>query len=171
MNRPSSIRVKLSPSWNRPPIAQPAAAPAPTSSVPTRMATLISVAALVQLIGAASAKAPSPQTCLRSARRYTKAPRSASSAASDGPGVRPRRLVGLRMQARDPQQRMSVRLRGAAEEIGEDLVALDQVAAFDVAQHRSLERRSGGGQDCARPLERRRPRWISLPGGDRRAFV
>src|SRR5271166_6381701 len=52
----SSARVIVSPSWKRPPIAQPAAAPAPTSSVPTRMATLIKVVALVQLIGVASAK-------------------------------------------------------------------------------------------------------------------
>src|SRR5271166_2784340 len=52
--------VIVSPRANRPPIAQPAATLAPTSSVPTRMATLISVEALVQLIGfvgAASAKA------------------------------------------------------------------------------------------------------------------
>src|SRR5271166_3278938 len=61
MRTPSSARVMVSPSWKRPPIAQPAAAPAPTSSVPTRMATLIKVAAFVQLIGAASAKALSPQ--------------------------------------------------------------------------------------------------------------
>ena len=53
-------RVIVSPSWNRPPIAQPAAAPAPTSSVPTRMATLSSVIVFVQLIGATSAKAHSP---------------------------------------------------------------------------------------------------------------
>ena len=44
------------PSANRPPIAQPAAKPAPINSVPTRMATLTSVETLSQLIGFAGAR-------------------------------------------------------------------------------------------------------------------
>ena len=43
---------------------------APTSSVPTRMATLINVVALVQLIGAASAKALSPYMSTKRSRIY-----------------------------------------------------------------------------------------------------
>src|SRR5271165_5543986 len=49
--------VIVSPRAKRPPIAQPAAAPAPMSSVPTRIATLTSVDMFNQLIGFCGAAA------------------------------------------------------------------------------------------------------------------
>ena len=54
---------------------QPAAAPAPTSSVPTRMATLSSVIVFVQLIGAASAKRFLLQVFAKRSRIYQRGPR------------------------------------------------------------------------------------------------
>ena len=38
-----------------------------------------------------------------------------------------------------------VRLARATKQIAEDLVAFDRLAAFDIAQHRGLQRRTRGG--------------------------
>src|SRR6201986_3599841 len=117
MSTPSSERVIVSPSWNRTPIAQPAAAPAPTSSVPTRIATLSSVMALVQLIGAASAKARSPSEIREAVADIpTRPPAQASWRGGDLPAP-PRQFVGLHMERGDAQQRKVVRLLGPAQEI------------------------------------------------------
>src|SRR5271155_3937959 len=123
MSTPSSIRVTVSPSWNSPPMAQPAAAPAPTSSVPTRMATLISVTALVQLIGATSAKARSPSNTRETAANIPTRPAAqASRTGGDFPTLSAG-LIGFDVKSSDAQQRTVVRLRGAAQQIAEDLVA------------------------------------------------
>ena len=45
--------------------------------------------------------------------------------------------------------------RGAAQQISEDMVAFDRHAAFDVAQHRGLQRRTCGGQRRPRLLQGR----------------
>src|ERR1700734_3917141 len=148
MNTPSSIRVTLSPSWNRPPIAQPAAAPAPTSSVPTRMATLISVTALVQLIGATSAKARSPSEIREADADIPTRPAAQASRAAGAP-----RLIGLHVKCGDTQQRKLVRLRGAAKQIAQDLVAFHRLAAFDIAQHRGFQGRTRGGERRPPPLQ------------------
>src|SRR6476469_9552384 len=104
MNTPSSARVMVSPSWNKPPIAQPAAAPAPTSSVPTRMATLTSVIALVQLIGATSAKARSPSEIREAVADIPTPPAAqASRVAGDLAALAPR-LIGLHVKCGDTQQ-------------------------------------------------------------------
>src|SRR6202046_475987 len=104
MSTPSSVRVIVSPSWNRPPIAQPAAAPAPTSSVPTRMATLSSVIALVQLIGATSAKARSPSEIREAVAHIpTRRAAQASRVAGDLPALPPR-LVGFHVEGGEGAQ-------------------------------------------------------------------
>src|ERR1700735_3009580 len=141
MSTPSSVRVIVSPSWNRPPIAQPAAAPAPTSSVPTRMATLISVTALVQLIGATSAKARSPSEIREAVADIpTRAAAQASRVAGDL--ALSSRLIGFHVKCGDAQQRKLVRLRSAAKQIAQDLIAFDRLAALNIAQHRGLQRRT-----------------------------
>src|ERR1700733_9963557 len=110
MNRPSNRRVKVSPSWNKPPIAQPAAAPAPTSSVPTRMATLSSVIVLVQLIGPTSAKAGSPAEIREAVADIPTRPAAQASWAGGDLAARPPRLIGFHVKGGDPQQRSVVRL-------------------------------------------------------------
>src|ERR1700722_16752388 len=140
MSTPSSERVSVSPRWNRPPIAQPAAAPAPTSSVPTRIATLSSVIALVQLIGAASAKRFLLQNLREAVANIPTRPAAQASRASSGLPALPPRLVGIHVKCGDSKPCTVVRLPGARQEIAENLVAFDRLAAFDVAQHRSLQR-------------------------------
>src|ERR1700722_6645404 len=140
MSTPSSERVIVSPSWNRPPIAQPAAAPAPTSSVPTRMATLISVTALVQLIGATSAKARSPSEIREADADIPTRPAAQASRAAGAP-----RLIGLHVKCGDTQQRKLVRLLGEAQQIAKDLIAFDRLGALHIAQHRGLQGRARGG--------------------------
>src|ERR1700722_328075 len=146
MSTPSSERVIVSPSWNRPPIAQPAAAPAPTSSVPTRMATLSSVIVLVQLIGATSAKARSPSEIREAVADIPTRPPAQASWAGGALAARPPRLVGFHVEGGGAQQRNPVRLRGATKQIAEDLVAFHRLAAFNIAQHRGFQGRIRGGQ-------------------------
>src|SRR3984957_14418075 len=155
MSTPSSARVLVSPSWNRPPIAQPAAAPAPTSSVPTRMATLSSVIVLVQLIGAASAKARSPSDAHEAVADIPTRPAAQASPAGGGFPALSGRLVGFHVKSGGAQQRMGVRLRSAAQEIAENLVAFDRLAAFDIAEHRSLQGRTRGGWRHSPPFKGR----------------
>src|ERR1700729_253655 len=146
MSTPSSVWVIVSPSWNRPPIAQPAAAPAPTSSVPTRMATLISVPALVQLIGATSAKARSPSEIREAVADIpTRAAAQASRVAGGDLPALPPRLISFHVKCGDTQQRKLVRLRSAAKQIAQDLIAFDRLAALNIAQHRGFQRRTCGG--------------------------
>src|ERR1700758_663836 len=145
MSRPSNTRVRVSPSWNKPPIAQPAAAPAPTSSVPTRIATLSSVIALVQLIGAASAKATFSLNLREAVADIPTRPAAQASRASGDLPALPRQFIGFHVKRGDPQQRKIVRLRSAAQEIAENLVAFSRLAALDIAQHRGLDGRTRGG--------------------------
>src|ERR1700691_4913272 len=145
MSTPSSVRVIVSPSWNRPPIAQPAAAPAPTSSVPTRMATLSSVTALVQLIGATSAKARSPSEIREAVAHIPTRPAAQASRLAGDLAALPPGLIGFHVEGGDAQQRKGVRLHGAAQQIAKDLVAFDRLAAFNIAQHRGFQGRTCGG--------------------------
>src|SRR5271154_6137679 len=99
------------------------------------MATLISVIALVQLIGATSAKAHSPSYVCEAVADIPR--RSAAQASRLGADLAalPPRLVGLHVQRGDPQQRKGARFCGAAEEITEDMVAFGGLVGFDIAQH------------------------------------
>ena len=131
MSRPSNPRVIGTPSWNKPPIAHPAAAPAPTSSVPTRIATLSSVIALVQLIGAASAKC----VLLHIREAVADIPTRLGAQASpcgNLPALPPG-FVGFHVKCGDAQQRSVVRFLGAAQEVAENLIAFDRLAALDIA--------------------------------------
>ena len=118
-------------------------------SVPTRMATLISVVALVQLIGAASAKALSP---LRVHEALADIPRRhAAQALSLGGGLAPHpsSLVGFEVEIGDAKNGMLVRLRGAAQKIAEDMVAFDWHPAFLMSRNIEAVSREPGAVNIA----------------------
>src|SRR5271154_1580641 len=97
------------------------------------MATLISVTALVQLIGATSAKARSPSNAREAAADIPTRPAAQASRLGGDLGALAPRPLGFHVKCGDTQQRRVVRLRGAAQQIAKDLVSFDRLAAFDVA--------------------------------------
>src|ERR1700677_4910003 len=135
------------------------------------MATLISVTALVQLIGATSAKVCSPANTRETVADIPTRPAAQALRTGGGFAALTSGLVGFHVKSSDAQQRTLVRLRGAAQQIAEDLVAFYRFAAFDIAQHRGLQRRTHGGQRRPPSLERRLAERKTLRGRDRGALV
>ena len=66
---------------------------------------------------------------------------------------------------------MIIRFRGATQQISQDMLALGRHAAFDVAQHRGLQRRTCGGERRPSPFQGRRARRKTLADRDGGAFI
>src|SRR5271154_689518 len=97
------------------------------------MATLISVTALVQLIGATSAKARSPSSAREAVADIPTRPAAQASRLGGDLATLPPGLIGFDVEGGDAQQRKALRLATAAQQITKDLVAFDRLAPFDIA--------------------------------------
>src|SRR5258708_2562426 len=97
------------------------------------MATLISVTALVQLIGATSAKARSPSEIREAVADIPMRPAAQASRLGGDLAALPPGFISFHVEGGDAQQRSVVRLACAAQQIAKDLIAFDRLARFDIA--------------------------------------